>query len=112
MIGLLLAMSLAFSSAPPWELIGLIGPYRTVYVEPMVYQPQDQQAVSRLLAISAELLGAEQQQKSSRPVIVDFFTERSMTPTALPYTEEQKKVWKARVVYPADGERSFEWHQK
>lgn len=111
---MMLMLILALLSAPPqWELVATIDPYNTVYVEPSVCRPQDQDAMNRLLVISEQVLAVKQgEQKKRGAVIVDFFTDRSSTPQSIPYSDSQKAAWRARVTYPVDGDRSFQWDPK
>lgn len=103
MIVLVLAMLLGMGG-PSWELVGVIGPFKTVYVTPELVVRTPENGI-RLVKISVEIV-----KRFDVPCVVEFFDDRLMTPTAIPYTTEQREHLKARVAFPAKGKMTFEWY--
>jgi hypothetical protein len=94
----------ALLAANSWAVVADLGPFTTVYVIKHLCNEQSEEHKQALLSI-AELVRGE----STEPLVVDFFDERKLTPKALPYTAEQEEHLKARVFFPAKGERRFIW---
>ena len=98
-IGLLI---LASAGAPEWEHVAQLGAVNTVYVDPA--RIEDKALLARIVA---DLLAKSGTQ---RPLQIDFFEDRQKTPTALPYTAEQRRHQRAKFNFIPNGSvKRFAW---
>jgi len=102
MIPLLLALLMGVAGSG-WHLVAVIEPYMTVYAERQ-YTTRSQDNREFLIGASVQI-----RRQFDPPIVVDFFDSRKHTPTSVPYTAEQNQHFKARVIFPVEGELKFEW---
>ena len=86
--------------AQPWELVGEAGWVRMVYVEPA--RIKDTKLIAQIVNDLMARFG------TARPVQIDFFDDRALTPTTTPYQKRQRFHHVAKFNFnPKNGMRRF-----
>lgn len=107
MFWIAVVLAVASGYSPGWELVAYIDPYATVYVEDsFLHHTVENQR--RLMEVSGDIRRRLIGDKSG-PLVLDYFDNRRLTPTALPYNDSQKMHWQARVLFRYDGGVIFAW---
>lgn len=103
---LTLAMLMLSASQPSdWQHVGTVLPFATVYIDPALANPSSGNQ-TRLTVIAQRV---KQEVRVEGALLVDFFNNRTVTPTAVPYSAEARAHWAARVVFAHDGAVEFIW---
>lgn len=107
-LAIVLLMSSSYISGPGWEHVGYIPPFSTVWVRDgyTAHTPENEKKLMSIAQnVKQSVIG-----QSEEAFFVDFFDNRKMTPKALPYSNEQKNYWQARITFTHDGEKNLNWN--